>query len=502
MPRGRAAPRRRVEDHSPDTWWVVDLDRDPVTPPEFVRRIGRELKIRFYARRTMHAYGRIIVSFLRWLNDGPAAATREHVRDYLELLVDGGASSAWVSVNLSALRTTFDKMSGRSITLGLETPRRPNKLPTVLSPGEIVRLLKAAPTLRDKLLLGLMYATGARVSEVTSLRWGDVDFDRSQIWIRGGKGRKDRVVALPESYRPLLGTLAEDEVPEHYLFPTATDACRHVSPRTAHRVMERAVKLAQIEKNATCHSLRHAYATHLLENGTDIRFIQKMLGHQKLETTTLYTRVATLPKKTVASPLDLLTRSDPTVAPATEAPREPKRPVDEAPKPVGRMRVELTPHHDPEHPHENRATATLHLRVEGRAIALDGLELREPHPGWVLLDLPPMETWKSTLATLTDAQRTRITDPTFFQFLQQHLTRRFLEAHPRPAATDPPPPDPEASAPQPSSAPGPPVALPPTKRHRDAPPPQTESPPPANRPHSKPASPEAPTARPHRNRDP
>jgi len=111
--------------------------------------------------------------------------------------VDGGASSSWVSIHLSALRTVFDKMCGLNCTLGLMTPRRPKRLPVVLSTDEVSRLLQAAPSLRDKLLLGLMYATGLRVSEVVRLRWHDIDFDRRAIRVWQGKGRKDRDVMLP-----------------------------------------------------------------------------------------------------------------------------------------------------------------------------------------------------------------------------------------------------------------------------------------------------------------
>jgi site-specific recombinase XerD len=191
-----------IVDVAAATHAVVDLDRAGVDTSAFVRTIDRELKIRFYQPKTRKAYAVVVGGFLRWLGRPPAHATREHVREWLELLVDGGASSSWTSVHLSSLRTVFDKMCFRAITLGLVTPRRTHKLPVVLSADDVRRLLAAAPSLRDKLLLGLMYATGMRVSEVVRVRTSDLDFARRTIRVDQGKGRKDRLVAprLPHAH--------------------------------------------------------------------------------------------------------------------------------------------------------------------------------------------------------------------------------------------------------------------------------------------------------------
>ena len=155
VPRGRYAPRGRVEDRLRLSHAVVDLDREKPTAGEFIARVLREMKIRFYGQKSIKNYRTVLSGFLRWFGNRPDLITREDVRCYLEVLVDGGASSSWVSVHLSAIRTAFDKMCGRSVTLGLETPRKPKRLPVVLSAQEVIRLLEAAPSLRDKLLLGL-----------------------------------------------------------------------------------------------------------------------------------------------------------------------------------------------------------------------------------------------------------------------------------------------------------------------------------------------------------
>ena len=273
---------------------VVDLPRVQPTTAELIAAVARELKIRFYQPKTRKAYEGVLRAFLAWWGAAPHTVTREGVRGWLELLVDGGAQASWVSVHVSCLRTVFDKLCQQEVPLGLVTPRRAHKLPVVLSADEVARLLSAAVSQRDKLVLGLMDATGMRVSEVSRLRAGDIEFDRQVIRVVEGKGRKDRLVMLPHSFHALLRTAVAHLPAAGFLFPSPDEEGRHVSPRTIELAMALTCRLAGIAKPATPHTLRHAFATHLLESGTDIRFIQKLLGHAKLETTTIYARVAVL----------------------------------------------------------------------------------------------------------------------------------------------------------------------------------------------------------------
>ncbi len=401
-PRGRYAPRASVIDVTAEHHAVIDLDRTPVDAATFVQRIDRELKIRFYQPKSRRSYGHVLTAYLRWLGLAPAEATRDSVRDWLELLVDGGASSSTVSVHLSCLRTVFDKMCFRQITLGLVTPRRTHKLPVVLAVDELRRLLTAAPSLRDKLLLGMMYATGMRVSEVCRLRVRDFDFIRRTIRVEQGKGRKDRLVMLPTSFAPLLERFARASTPHAWLFPSSFETDRHLSPRTAARVMERARRLALIGKSATCHTLRHSFATHLLESGTDVRFIQRLLGHLHLQTTTLYTKLAVLKGERATSPLDLL--SAPGDAPAASPPA-----LATTAGPVGRMRVRL------ERTAHGAAVAVV---VRGHPdVTLDGIHVTEPRPGFLTMSLPPLEDWAARLATLPADTRERIEEGAFYDHL-------------------------------------------------------------------------------------
>ena len=297
-------------------------------------------------------------------------------------------------------------MCGRSVTLGLETPRRPKRLPVVLSPQEVVRLLEAAPSLRDKLLLGLMYATGMRVSEVVKVRYRDLDFDRRIITVWQGKGRTDRQVMLPVSFEPVLKGLTTANDPQEYLFPSVR-AGRYLSPRTVRRVMARAVQIAGIRKAAHPHCLRHSFATHLFENNTDIRQIQKLLGHAKLETTRIYTHVAAKSTEAVESPLDVLARVQ----------------RQKQPKPVGRLRAELTLSRDAPQG-TPAADVVLHILTEPRPIRLRGIVVREPRPGWVTLEVPPLEAWQEPLRWLTPQERERVESPDFYRLLQEQLSWR------------------------------------------------------------------------------
>ena len=423
-PIGRYAPHVPVVDHLDASHAVVDLDREHVSAADFEIRIMRELKIRFYQPKSRKSYAVVLSGFLRWLGREPATACREDVRAWLELLVDGGASSSWVSVHLSALRTMFDKLCGRSITLGLCTPRRPSRVPRVLSAEAVQRLLVAAPSTRDKVLLALLYATGMRVSEGSRVRFRDIDVERNTLRVVEGKGRKDRMVTLPTSLAPALAQLARLARPADWLFPSPEDPTRHISPRTAQRIMARAARLAGIDDDVGCHTLRHSFATHLLEHGVDIRFIQKLLGHMRLETTTLYTRVAIPRAGLVQSPLDLLDHSRDATAlgVAVATPRALPSP-SAAPTPVGSMRLRVTPRAD-----GRSADVQVAVSDGDVVVVLDDIVLTQQRPTFFALQLPPLEAWQPKLSFLSAEAQARFDDADFYERLRDAVIARFMAA--------------------------------------------------------------------------
>ncbi len=403
--RGRYAPRKRIVDRLAVRASVVT---GKPNSREFIRQITRELRIRFYQPKTVSNYRTALENLLRWFGQEPHQLTRDDVREYLLFLVDAGVSSSWVGVNLSAIRTAFDKMCCRDVTLGLVTPRRPKRLPIVLSKNEVKRLLESAPSLRDKLILGLMYGMGLRVSEVASLRFCDLDFDRRLVRVYQGKGRKDRQVILPTVFVPMLQELAKHCPTDGYLFASAKPG-KHISPRTIQRLMNRAVDIAKIPKRATPHSLRHSFATHSFESGCDIRDIQKWLGHANLDTTTIYLRVAKpSDNEGRKTPLDTLVSPPPHAA-----------------SPVGSMRL----HFKPDTPAGNevrRCKVTIGVTsATGPTVYLTGIVATEVRPGWITLNVPPYEQWEEPMRWLPRLQRERIENAKFFETLQREIPRRF-----------------------------------------------------------------------------
>ena len=190
----------------------------------------------------------------------------------------------------------------------------PRKLPVVLSPDEVARLLEAAPNLKSKAALSVAYGAGLRASEVVTLKVSDIDSTRMVIRVEEGKDRKDRYIILSVMLTPQLLALLrawwKAARPQGWLFP-GQNRVNPLTPRQLNRVCHAAARLAEIDKPVSLHTLRHSFATHLLEQNVDIRVIQVLLGHTKLDTTARYTRVATQLIRTVMSPLDHLPLADP-----------------------------------------------------------------------------------------------------------------------------------------------------------------------------------------------
>jgi integrase/recombinase XerD len=426
--RGRRAVLPALEDHLEPPVPAIDLTRQP-SAEEVITAVVREMRIRFYQPKSIKSYRTALQNLFAWHGGQPHEIAREDVRAFLEHLVNERAGASWVSIHISAIRTAFDKMAGASLTSGLATPRRARHLPTILSKEEVVRLLEAAQSLRDKLLIAMMYATGMRVSEVVRLRFSDLDFDRNALMIREAKGRKDRQVMLPLSLAPLLHHLAKDRPPSAFMFVGSRPE-RYIAPRVVQLIVARTVALAGIGKRVTPHSLRHAFATHLLEAGTDIRFIQKLLGHLKLETTRMYAHVAQTHAERIESPIDaimLAQRRTPTLPPATSSRSS-----------VGLMRIEMRL------VGRDQARAALVIPTAQPLVRLDGIAIEETRPGWYSIDLPPLETWAPGMTRLSVAQRERLQEPEFYERLRELLVERYLrlrsplQAHARTPAALPP----------------------------------------------------------------
>ncbi|MBD3259340.1 tyrosine-type recombinase/integrase [Candidatus Woesearchaeota archaeon] len=271
-----------------------------------MKKISTELKIQGKSEQTVRNYVYYNLDFLKFVGKQPNQVTTDDIKSYLAFrLTDKGNDPATVALARSALRFFYDEVLKRKITVDIKTPKKQRKLPEVLTKQEIRDLIENTDNLRDKLLIELMYSSGLRVAECVGLKKKDLNLGDKTGLIRKGKGGKDRFFILSdkvivdlEEYLPSI-----EGTKDGFLFPGRKGA---ITIRYAQKALHRAAAKAGIKKKVYCHLLRHAFATHLLEAGTDIRLIQELLAHSNLQTTQFYTKVSTKQLKQVRSPLDVL----------------------------------------------------------------------------------------------------------------------------------------------------------------------------------------------------
>src|SRR6202051_1092156 len=272
------------------------------------RRMIEDMTIRKFASKTQHDYLQRVKNFAAYLGRSPDTPSSEHVRRYQLHLTASGVGVPTINQTVSTLRFFFKVTLGRPDLVERTTfVREPRKLPVVLSPEEVVRFLDAAPGLKYKAALSVAYGAGLRVSEVVALKVGDIDSKRMIIRVEQGKGRKDRYVMLSPHLLELLRAWYKVARPQGWLFP-GRDRVQPMTTRQLNRACHAAANMAEISKPVSMHTLRHSFATHLLEQNIDIRVIQVLLGHARLDTTALYTRVATKTIREVVSPLEHIAR--------------------------------------------------------------------------------------------------------------------------------------------------------------------------------------------------
>jgi site-specific recombinase XerD len=289
---------------------AISTSDRPITPLR--QRMLEDMGMRGLRAETQRDYIRGVASFATFLGRPPDTATAEDVRRFQIHQYEDGARASKINSTVSALRFFFTATLDRpDLARRLVMARYARKLPNVLSLEEVGRLLAATPGIKYKTILGTTYGAGLRVSEVAHLKVDDIDSTRMLIRIEEGKGRKDRNAMLSPHLLELLrqwwraGRRRYVLMPHGWLFPgrSYTDP---ISTRQINRVIHEAAEAAGIHKRITPHTLRHSFATHLLEQDVDIRVIQVLLGHSKLDTTALYTKVATRTIRSVASPLEKL----------------------------------------------------------------------------------------------------------------------------------------------------------------------------------------------------
>jgi site-specific recombinase XerD len=270
------------------------------------QRLIQDLQLRNYAPRTIDCYVRAVAGFAQHFGRSPELLDAEHVRQYqLHLLAQ---KASWCRFNqaVSALRFFYGTTLNRpDVVVMIPYGKKPRSLPCVLGADEVARLFAAVSDPRDLVVLQTAYAAGLRVSEVVRLKVGDIDAGRMLLHVRCAKGRKDRLVPLSSALLQRLRDYWRRDRPASWLFPGQGPG-GHISIGQVQRLCRRAVLACGITKKASMHTLRHSYATHLLEAGTDLATLQKLLGHNSLSTTLRYAHVRQPLLQRVRSPLDTL----------------------------------------------------------------------------------------------------------------------------------------------------------------------------------------------------
>jgi site-specific recombinase XerD len=271
------------------------------------RRMIDDMTLRNFTPKTIQAYLRCVARFARYFDRSPERLGREEVRAYLlHLLQERNASMSYYNQTRCALRFLYRETLGRDdVPASIVPARQPRTLPVVLSTDEVARLFAAIGNLKHRAILITTYAAGLRVSEVAQLRVEDIDSKRMVIRVRQGKGQKDRYVMLSPRLLEILRTYWKAVRPRGFLFPGATPD-QPIAVNSVHKACVRAAGYAKLGKHVTVHTLRHSFATHLLEAGTDLRTIQVLLGHRSFNTTARYVHVATASLASTRSPLDRL----------------------------------------------------------------------------------------------------------------------------------------------------------------------------------------------------
>lgn len=265
-----------------------------------LRSVERDLRVRNYSPKTVRAY----LGCLRDFFDEQKYAGQvgeDKIKEYLLKKQDQGLAPQTVNLYLNAIKFYYRECrEERSKIINIRFAKRSQKLPCVLSREEIERLLSGIPNHKHRMMLSLAYSAGLRVSEVVNLKVGDLDVMQLTLMIRNGKGQKDRLTVFSEKLVRPMRSLLVGRRAEEWVFESERGG--RLSVRTAQKVFESALKRAGVQRSASFHSLRHSFATHLLENGVDVRYVQALLGHSNIRTTQLYTQVTNPMLRQVQSP--------------------------------------------------------------------------------------------------------------------------------------------------------------------------------------------------------
>ncbi len=269
---------------------------------EFLQKLEIELKISKNSTHTIKNYIRLNSSLLNFSKKAPEEINEDDVKLFISEKMETSSPSS-VILFLSAIKYAYSGILKKDITLNIKRPKRDKKIPSVLTKEEVKKIIDSFDNRKSKLIASLMYACGFRVSELINLKVDDINFNEKIGYIKQGKGRKDRMFNIPDFLFQELLSQAElqKQKKETFLF---TGPKGKLSSRNLQKIIQKAAIRAGIRKDVHCHTLRHSFATHLLEGGVDIRKIQELLGHSNLSTTQIYTHISNEELKKIKSPIE------------------------------------------------------------------------------------------------------------------------------------------------------------------------------------------------------
>lgn len=273
---------------------------------DIIYNLQREMLRRGYSPRTIQTYVFCIKNFLKFCKKDLNKITKVDIKSYLDKYVDNNCAGNTINVHLNSIKFLFEGILNRRLTLKIKYSKVPKTMPVFLTKEEIIKLFSVIENEKHKLILELIYSAGLRVSEVINLKKEDFEFERNIGWVRKGKGRKDRPFIIAKIIETKLKEYVNKNClnPNSYLF--AGKNKDKLTVRTVQEIVKYATKKAKIEKNIHPHSLRHSFATHLIENGYDIATVQPLLGHNSAETTLMYVHMGNPKMIKVKSPYDSL----------------------------------------------------------------------------------------------------------------------------------------------------------------------------------------------------
>ena len=278
---------------------------------DIVKQFKQDLGARGYSTRTAEVYATAVSAFLKTVPNPSSPSPQDadnYIKGILEGTSKGGASQSSVGIAASAIKLLYKHQFDKPLELSVELKRRARPMPSILLREEIQKIVSVTRNVSHRLIFQLMYSSGLKLDELLGLKVKDVDIEGKRLTIRGNvrsgrKAKSSRETILSDKIAPMLHAFVSDREPEDYVFPGIDNG--PMTPRAVQKAFKQALKKADIKKKASCNSLRHSFAVHLLQKGTDIKHVRRLLGHARTETTSIYKRLVTEEKVAIKSPLDI-----------------------------------------------------------------------------------------------------------------------------------------------------------------------------------------------------